>query len=155
MNFDNNKALFNVMRVELIASIIFMGTFSISFLDIYKSKTLPLEGYQFALLIATIYFLLALIWYNIKYSYFSIDTTDGILIKYFRITPKFITPKPKMIKISKSTYVKYQIKKSFFGLRTALILFQKTKKGIVSYPPIYISGLNKDEIKKLKTVLQY
>ena len=155
MNFDNNKALFSVMRVELIASIVFMGLFSISFLDIYKTKTLPLEGYQFALLIATIFILLALVWYNIMYSYFSIDTSNGILIKYFRITPKFITPKPKMVKISKSTYVKYQIKKSFFGLRTALILYQRTKKGVVIYPPIYISALNNEEIKKLKTALQY
>ncbi len=155
MTFDNNKALYSVMRVELIASIIFMGTFSISFLDVYKSKLLPLEGYQFALLIAAIFLLLALMWYNIKYSYFSIDTSDGILIKYFRITPKFITPKPKMVNIPKSTYVKYQIKKSFFGLRTELILFQKTKKGVVSYPPIYISALNKEEIRKLKTALQY
>jgi len=156
MEFDNNKALYSVMRIELIGTILFAATFSISFLDVFKTPFLPLEGYQFALLIFVGFITLAYLWYSLQHTYFSINTRgDNILIKYFRITPKFISPKPKMIKIPKTAFVKYKIESSFMGKRKALYLFQKTKKGVVKYPPIYITSLNADEIEKLKLALQY
>ena len=156
MKFDNNKALFNIMRVEIIAPLVFISIMSISFLGVYKNSYLPLEDYQFALLFTGIFLILSYFWYSLKQSYFSIDTDgNSIIIKYFLVTPKFISTKPKMVKISKTSYVKYTIESSLYGKRQTLFLFQKTKNGIVKYPPIYITSLSAEEIKKLKIALEY
>ena len=156
MEFDNNKALYSVMKVELIATVVFAASFSVSFLDTYKTDFLPLEGYQFAGLITAIFIILSYVWYGLKHTYFSINTNgDNILIKYFRITPKFIKPKPKMVKIPKRAFVKYEIEESFMGKRKALYLFQRSQKGVVKYPPIYITSLNENEIEELKRALQF
>lgn len=156
MKFDNGTALYRIMKKELITTLVFAAVFSISFLDIYKTPFLPLEGYQFAILITLFFLLVAFFWYGKNYSYFSFDNTgENIIIKYFRITPKIFQTKPKMIRIPKSSFAKYTIKTSFMGARKALFLFQKTKQGIVKYPPIYITALSPDEIKKLESALQY
>jgi len=155
MEFDNNEIVFNIMRKELFATIVFAGAFSLSFLDVYKTDFLPLEGYQFALLIVLFFVFLGYLWYAQKQSFFSIEAGGpNIIIKYFIIMPRFITMKPKMIEIPRSQFHKYKIESSFFGRRKALILYQKTNKGVVKYPPIYISSLTKEEMKKLKLALQ-
>lgn len=51
----------------------------------------------------------------------------------------------KAIEIPKSQFVKYEIKKSNLGLRTSIILYQRTKKGIAKYPPVAINTLTKSE----------
>jgi len=156
MEFDNSNALFKAMKIELYAIVLFGASIPVSFLGVYKNDFLPLKDYQYALLIAALFFSIGIYWYGLKQYFFSLNTnTNDIVIKYFRIVPKFITLKPKMIKIPKNTYVKYTIETSFFGKRKALILFQRTKKGVVKYPPIYITALNKDEINKLTIALKY
>ena len=156
MEFDNNRVLYNIMRIELFATIIFASTFSLAFMDIYKSKFLPLEGYQFALLIVLFFIVIGTLWYAQKQSFFSIETGGpDIVIRYFVIKPKFISMKPKMVVIPKNEFYKYEIETSFLGRRKALILYQKTPKGILKYPPIYVTSLNKEEHEKLKLALQY
>lgn len=158
MEFDNQRVIFSTMRIELIATIIFGATFSLAFLDIYKTDFLPLKSYQFALIIVFIFFLVGYVWYGFPHSFFHMETNNSdIIIRYFKITPKFIKAKPKMIVVPKNTYVKYLIEYEnyFLWKRKNLILFQKTPKGIVKYPPIHISSLNEDELQKLKSALQY
>jgi len=156
MEFDNNKYLFKIMTRELYATVLFGASVPISFLGIYKNDLLPLENYQYALLIVFLFIAFSYLWYAQNKSFFSINTNGNIIvIKYFKILPKFISRKPKMVKIPKSAYVKYSIETSYFGRRKALYLFQNTKKGVVKYPPIYISALDEDEMQKLKLALQY
>ena len=156
MEFDNNKYLFKIMTRELYATVLFGGSVPIAFLGVYQNNFLPLENYQYALLIVFLFALFSYLWYGQNNSFFSINTNqNAIIIKYFKILPKFINKKPKMVKIPKSAYVKYSIETSYFGRRKALYLFQNTKKGVVKYPPIYISALNEEEIQKLKLALQY
>ena len=146
------------MRVELIAAIVFGVTFSLSFLDMYKTDFLPLKSYQFALIIFFIFLIAGYLWYGFPHSFFSLETDNkDITIRYFKLTPKFIKPKHKMVVIPKKAYVKYLIEYEnyFFWKRRNLILFQKMPKGIVKYPPIHITSLNEDELRKLKSALQY
>jgi hypothetical protein len=156
MEFDNGKDLYRILRVELIGTIVFGATFSVSFIGVYKNSYLPLEGYHYALIILFIFGLLSAYWYGLKHSYFAFNSTNQeIVIKYFRMLPKFIKPKPKMVKIPRSTYVKYTIETSMMGKRKALYLFQRTKKGVVKYPPIYITSLNTNELELLKRALHF
>ena len=156
MEFDNNKFLFKIMTRELYATVLFGGAVPISFLGVYKNDILPLENYQYALLIVSLFAFFSYLWYGQNNSFFSINTNgNAIVIKYFKILPKFISKKPRMVKIPKTAYVKYSIETSYLGRRKALYLFQNTKKGVVKYPPIYISALNEEEMQKLKLALQY
>ncbi len=156
MEFDNNKTLYNAMRTELFATVIFGSLVPLSFLGIYQNKFIELADYQYALIIVLVYSVVAYFWYGLQPHYISINTNgNDILIKYFRILPKFIKPKPKMVKIPKTTYVKYKIETSSFGMKKALYLFQRTKKGVVKYPAIYISSLKEDEIDKLMIALKF
>ncbi len=155
MEFDNTNVLYKVLKYELFATIAFGSTFGVAFLDIYNNPYLPLKGYQYAIIIFLIFFFGGFFWYGLHHTYISVNNAgEDIIIKYFRILPKFIRPKPKMIKIPKSTYHSYQIERSFFGLRKNLILLQRTKKGVVKYPPISIGSFNADQMNKLELILK-
>ncbi|MBN2669615.1 MAG: hypothetical protein JXR60_10335 [Bacteroidales bacterium] len=155
MEIENSKGLYKVLRVELIGIIVFGGSFPISFLDVYTNKYLPLKDFHYALIILVTFIIAGIIWFGLKHSYISFnDEGSQYIFKYFRITPKFIKPKPKMVKIPKESLYKYTIESSFFGLRKALFLFQKTPKGVVKYPPIFLTTLKNEEIQRLENALK-
>jgi hypothetical protein len=140
----------------LYATVLFGASVPLSFLGIYQNSLLPLKDYQYALLIVLLFVIVAHYWYGINKNFISVNTDgDNIVIKYFRILPKIIKPKPKMVRIPKSSYVKYKIESSLFGKKKALYLFQRTKKGIVKYPPIYVNSLKKEEMEQLKQALKF
>ncbi len=156
MEFENGRVILNYMKIEGILLVAFGSLFSLAFLDVYQNPYLPLENYQYGILIFLIFVLGGYLWHSLYHTYISFNSkSDTIVIKYFRLMPKIIKPKPKMIKIPKSSYVKYEIKTSYFGKRKALYLFQKTAKGVVKYPPIYINSLNDTEMYKLKQALKF
>jgi len=156
MKFENNKALYKVMRAELITTLVYAGFFMLSFIDVYQNQYVKLQNWEYAVLVTLFFGAVALFWYGLSYSYFAFDNNGNhIIIKYFRITPKIVKTRPKMVKIPKAAFVKYEIRTSVFGLKKALYLYQNTKNGEVEYPPIYISALNKHEISQLKKALQF
>jgi hypothetical protein len=53
------------------------------------------------------------------------------------------------IEIPKSQFIKYEIKKKYFGLRTSIVLYQKTDKGLSKYPPVSLATLDKSEKRDL------
>ncbi|MDA3819551.1 MAG: hypothetical protein PF590_03670, partial [Candidatus Delongbacteria bacterium] len=57
------------------------------------------------------------------------------------------------IEIPKSKFVKYKIKKSKLRLRTSIVLYQKTDKGISKYPLVSISSLKKSEKRDILDTL--
>lgn len=57
------------------------------------------------------------------------------------------------IEIPKSKFVKYKIKNEFFGLRSSLILYQNTEKGLSKYPPVSLSSLKRSEKRDIIEVL--
>ncbi len=158
MQFSNVRIVGNLRSIEEISLAAFSGLFIISFLDIYDNKWLPFHGYQYALIIALIFVLMNYIWYGFKHTFIDFNSnSDHIIIRYFVIRPKIFKYQPKMIKVAKKDYVKYEIvsSKYFFGQKKALYLYQKTNKGVVKYPPIYVHSLNDTEMYQLKQALKF
>jgi len=155
MEFDNKKEFLNLLIFELIAGLSYIPLAIISFLGIYKTEAMPWKDYQFALLITVIYLTLAILWYQIKHSYFFISAKNGVLdIKYYRKSPRMFPTRYKRIQVPIKNYAKYEIKEYWWG-KKELYIYRRTKKGIVPYPPVYVSTLNKENLQKLKDLLRY
>ena len=100
-----------------------------------------------SLLVCTYIFMLLL-----KPDYIFLSDKDGKLtVRYYSSHPFF--RKYKAFEIPKRIIAKYNIEKSFFGLKKDLYFTAKTPKGIVTYPPVSISGLTGSERQILEKFL--
>jgi hypothetical protein len=79
------------------------------------------------------------------------DESEKIILRFFKIIPS--TLDHHAIEIPKKTFVKFEVKKSFMGLREELVLVQRTKNGIAKYPPVSISILSDSQKTELKNSL--
>jgi len=97
--------------------------------------------------------LLGIVWFfsrGYNYIYFNTEGSK-IVLRYMGLQP--ILSDNYAIEIPKSKFVKYKIKKTKLGLRTLLVLYQKTNKGISKYPPVSITSLKKSEKKDILDAL--
>lgn len=80
-----------------------------------------------------------------KYEYIEFSDEEGkIILRYFKLIPTALDH--RSIEIPQKFFVKYQLEKSFLGLREDIILIVKTRDGISKYPPVSLSIL--DEVQK-------
>ena len=87
---------------------------------------------------------------KLNYIYYS-DSGDRLIIRYFNI--HYGMRKKHSIEMVKHTLEKYELKKSVFGLKKTLVLYQKTNKGVAQYPGVYISALPKAQCDKVEKSL--
>jgi len=112
---------------QMIKSIIY-GTLSIAFLIFYWFQ------------------------YQMHYTYFYFsNNSKNLVFRFYSL--QFFSGKPKTIEIAKTSFLKYDIVTSFFNKKEALVLYQKTDKGIAKYPPISLTLLGKKQKTELKRVL--
>ena len=88
-----------------------------------------------------IYYLLEY-YLNYHYIYFT-DEGKKLIFRFYSM--RMFQGTKKAIEIPKDLFIKYDIKMSFFKIKTQLILYQKHQKEIIKYPPLNITLLNKDE----------
>jgi hypothetical protein len=87
---------------------------------------------------------------NLNYFYFN-DQSEKIVIKYYSMRP--FMQKRKSIEITKASFVKYEIIRSFIGRKKSVVLFQRIKNQIAKYPPVSVSALNDEEYRNLISAL--
>jgi len=90
--------------------------------------------------------------HKMEYTYFYFSNNNKNLIFRF-YSLRIFSGKPKTIEIPKKNFMKYDILTSFFNKKDFLVLYQKTPKGIVKYPPISLTLLNKNQKTELKRAL--
>lgn len=93
----------------------------------------------------TLVFLLGLIFsFQLRFNHLIfMDTGDKLILRYYPLHP--FHEKFKSIEIPKSEFSHFEIKKGLFNLRTEVILFQQTVRGVAKYPPVSISALTKKD----------
>ena len=90
--------------------------------------------------------------YQMHYTYFYFSNSGkNLVFRYYSL--RFFSGKPRIIEISKSNFLKYDIETSFFGKKDSLVLYQKTGKGMAKYPPISLTLLGKKQKTELKRAL--
>ena len=97
---------------------------------------------------------LAFYWlqYQMEYTYFYFSNNNkNLVFKFYSM--RNLYGKPKTIEISKISFFKYNITTSFFNKKDALVLYQKTTKGVAKYPPISLTLLSKNQKTELKRAL--
>jgi len=85
-----------------------------------------------------------------KYFYFS-NNSKNLVFRFYSL--RNFAGKPQSIEIPKQDFVKYDIVMSFFNKKESLILYQRTPKGIATYPPLSLTILNQKQKTELKRTL--
>jgi hypothetical protein len=113
---------------------------------------LGLNKYHWALITVAVYALVAIAesFLELNYIYFS-NIGDQIVLRYFSMS--FFNKKKNSIEIPRDRFSGYIFKESLGGLKKKIILIQRVKDLDAKYPPVSISALKKDDIKKLLLVL--
>ncbi|MEA3444305.1 MAG: hypothetical protein U9R19_06205 [Bacteroidota bacterium] len=109
--------------------------------DFVKQKEIPI-----AVLVAGV---IVYIYYMIKkFTYILYDDDgDKIILRYFNLVPS--TLDHHSIEIPKQTFMGYETKSVFYGMREDITLIQKTKNGTAKYPSVSLAILNNTEKKLL------
>lgn len=76
---------------------------------------------------------------------------DKFAVLYYPVSP--MTSNFKKIEIASDQFVKYEIKKSWMGLKKDLILYEIKRGEEACYPPVSITICGKETIRKLEECL--
>jgi hypothetical protein len=150
MVFDNKKTTIRIYlwkMVQAIITVVFLIGIMVS--GWFEKDVLGIPKYQWVIFVALFYLFLVLLsgMRRLNYFYFS-DEGDKILVRYYPIRP--LVQKKKAVQIPKIGLAGYDITGSVLGFKKVLILQQKVKGKVATYPPIGITALKKTEIELLE-----
>lgn len=144
----NNKL--NTAKIRTLYLILFGLILSLSAYYFFEPN-IPLKkniNLAFLLLIIFVYLSMLLL----KLNYFSLETSkDKVSVRFYTAHPVF--RKFRLIEIPQKSFNNFYIKKTFFGLRQAIIIEAKIKKGEFKFPPVSIIALSKKDKENLKSLL--
>lgn len=149
MTFNNFKNIIS-LRIKLFTiSVILIAYLILTYAaEIIKFPVLGMSDTVVTLILVAIYLFLAFLPMYLNYQYVSYsDEGEKLTFRYF--SSGIISGRKNSLEIDKRSFAGYRLKSEFFGLKQSLILFRHLKEGIAKYPPLYISGLRKEERKKL------
>ena len=153
MKIDNQKNIYRIWLRKMIVTIIFTGAIiAILFIDIFKQPDSFITKYHLIIAISLVFIIISLIGYlrNPYYFYFD-DINDVLVFKYYPVG--FFNSNKNSIQIPKQHFVKFEIRKFFFGMEEKLILHQMYRKKVAKYKPISLSAVDKPDREKLKNTL--
>lgn len=101
-------------------------------------------GGMSAFVIITIIFTLSLDLNFVIYQ----ESEKKIILRYYPLHP--FHHKFKSIEIAKNSLSHFDIENKLLGLRTEIVLYQQTERGLAKYPKVSISALSKSD--KLKMI---
>lgn len=155
MILDTQKKVFISHLRRLITLLVFAALVLVVILVGKLPYTyLGLNKYQWAIVMCAIYILMIIIEgiLELNYIYFS-DAKNVITLRYFSLG--YFSSKKKSIEIPKSEFVTYEIRTTFRGAKTKIILHRSVKDKDAKYPPVSLSLLSKKEIQQITSVLDY
>lgn len=154
MQFDNRTSIIKLNKRRYISFISYSVLLIFVFFSGWFDKpVLKIDKSVYVIVFSLIYLVYIAVSFIINYSFVSFgDNNDAYVFKFVSLRP--FDSKKKSIVIKKELFAGAQYNKSFFGLKQDLILFAKTKNGIVAYPSISISALDTKQIMALKKALQ-
>ena len=75
------------------------------------------------------------------------ESENKIIVRYYPLHP--FHEKFKSIELAKNSLSHFDLEQKMFGLRTRVILYQFTEKGLAKYPKVSISALSKSDRVKM------
>jgi len=153
MTINNTKVVIRdrmMMYIMAISLIVIILVICLS--DFFNDPVIGLSREMYVIIVCAIYIFYNFYRFilNINFFFFN-DQSEKIVIKYYSLRP--FMQKRRSIEIAKGLLVKYEIIRSFAGLKKNLVIYQKVKNNIAKYPPISVSALNNEEFKNLIVAL--
>jgi len=143
----NNKEFSARLRMSFMMFVLLYLVILVLAVIFHWSETHRFELYW------SVFFVLTLIFFFLRgynYIYFNSDGSK-LILRYMGSQPLLYSN--YAIEIPKSQFVSYKIFRSKLGLRTSIILYQRTEKGLSKYPPVAITSLKKSERRDMLDVL--
>ena len=143
----NNKELAARVRFGfMMVILVYLVLMVLSLFVHWENKHLYVIGLSVLFVIGLVLFLMK----GYNYIYFNPDGSK-IILRYMQLQPFLF--ESNSIEIPKEQFVQYQLKKSFFGMRTSVVLYQKTDKGLSKYRPVSLESLKTSEKRDMLEVL--
>jgi hypothetical protein len=154
MTFDNSKGIIG-LRIRLFTiTVILLGYLILAYAaEMIKFPFLGLSETFWTVFLVGLWLLIAIMpmIFNYQYVFFS-DDTERIIIRYFNAG--IVGGKKNSVEIDKISFGGYSVKSELFGLKSSITFYQKFSEGVAKYPPVYISGLTKEEKARLFNALR-
>ena len=149
MKLDNSKTIIRSRIRLFIVTVLFLAYMILSYVaSLFKFTLFGWSHDIWTIVFATIWVFVAFYPVILNHQYINYsDDDDSIVFRYF-VSGAFGGRK-NSIEIEKRTFAGYKTEKQLMGLLLSITLYQKLKKGIAHYPPIYITALNKEERAKV------
>jgi len=141
-----------VIRTQLRRFITLIGftilVIALLILSSHGELWLGIDRFSWALIIGLIYLisLTAESMLELNYIFFS-DDNDKITMRYFSMS--VLNKKKNSIQIPRKELGGYEIRESLWGLKKKIILLHRFNGKDAKYPPVSLSGLNKEEYQSL------
>jgi len=155
MTFHNGKRIVFFRLLSLVATVLFV----IYMLLAYFAEELSryLSSGTIALITAGVVtlYVLVILWPMIrqyKYIYFS-DDGRSVIIRWYSIG--LMSGESHSIEIPKESFSGFEITGKLGGFYKYITLYQTVQNHRAAYPPVVISSLHKDEIKKISEALAH
>ncbi len=149
MTFDNSRTIISVRIKLFVYTVLFIVFLVLTWVaKIIDYPLLGMDEKTWSLIFTAIYAALVFLpmFLNYQYIFFS-DEGEYIVLRYF--SAGITGGRKNSVEIDKRTFSGYKIEKRIMGLSRSIILFQKINNGTGTYPPIYITALDKDQMAKL------
>ena len=147
MKVENKKRASIIRLIYLAIPIFFILLISISCF----SRSFP--NYVHLSIIIALFFTTIILLNHLKLFYIIFSNEGGkLILRYLTLGP--FGGSRKSLEFPLKDFVNYQIIRKTYGYKKEIILYRQTPKGIAKYPPVSISSLNENEIKKIKKILK-
>jgi hypothetical protein len=149
VKIDNQRNTYRIWLSRLVLTIIFALLILVMvFVSWFDNLESGITKYHLIILISGIY--LSINWINyMKRPYFVSFSDQGemIVVRYYPVS--MFTSRKNSIEIPKKQFVKFELQPFLFKSQNYLILHQKFRGKIATYPRISLSALDKADREKM------
>lgn len=147
MNFNTKYKAQNLRNYFMV----FIFVTIILLVILFFTEIIPVPNLEYALIGLAVF---VYGWFAVKRFYYIeySDEKEKLILRFFKLIPTALDH--QSIEIPQRFLIKYELKSSMMGMRKEIILFVKTKDGIMKYPPVSISILSDEQINSIQTSLK-
>lgn len=149
MKIDNQRNTYRIWLSRLVMTVVFtLIILLIVFLPWFDETEFWLTKYHVAIFISSIYILINWINYLKRPNFVAYsDQGEMLVIRYYPVS--MFTSRKHSIEIPKQHFVKFELQPFLFKTQQKLILVQNFRGKEAKYPPISLSAMDKEDLKKM------
>ena len=149
MTLHNGKKIVALRLLSLITTVLFVIYILLAYFAKVFYHTISSNTLDLITVIISVLYLTSVLWpviFQYKYIFFS-DDGNSIILRWYSVG--LISGESKSIEIPKNVFAGYEINKKNFGFYKYIVLYQTFQNRRAGYPPVTITALGIQQIKKI------